>query len=150
MAETNLFKALELSEPLQLVDIDPHTKTSKLVDPVKESKVKGLPDTITVIPTIGEFKDKNEKVKVEPRVISEMARFTIEEVEALTRGSDRSILKQDIDKRTKMLLDVFNRNNSSMPQMSSMSSMSSMGRNTDQDKIRDKCMEMFPPNRQIK
>jgi len=115
MAETNLFKALELSEPLQLVDIDPHTKTSKLVDPVKESKVKGLPDTITVIPTIGEFKDKNEKVKVEPRVISEMARFTIEEVEALTRGSDRSILKQDIDKRTKMLLDVFNRNNSSMP-----------------------------------
>jgi hypothetical protein len=43
-----------------------------------------------------------------------------------------------------MLLDVFNRNNSSMPKMSSMSSM---GRNTDQDKIRDKVMEMFPPNK---
>ena len=146
MAETNLFKALELSEPLQLVDIDPHTKTSKLVDPVKESKVKGLPDTMIGIPMPEEFKYKNEK-KVEPKVISEMARFTIEEVEALTRGSDRSVLKSDIDKRTKMLLDVFNRNNSSMPQMSSMSSM---GRNTDQDKIRDKVMEMFPPNRQIK
>ena len=146
MAETNLFKDLELSEPLQLVDIDPHTKTSKLVDPVKESKVKGLSDTMTGIPLPEEFIYKNEK-KVEPKVISEMARFTIEEVESLTRGSDRSVLKSDIDKRTKMLLDVFNKNNSSMPQMSSMSSMSS---NPYQDKIRDKAMQMFPPNRKIK
>src|ERR1035441_3272391 len=108
MTETNLFKALELSESQPLVDIDPHTKTSKLVDPVKESKVRGLTDTMTGIPLPEEFKYKSEKVKVEPRVISEMARFTIEEVEALTRCTNKSVLQSDIDKRTKMLLDVFN------------------------------------------